>query len=315
MHEERQNDFFDVPILFIVFNRIETTKLVFEEIRKIRPKKLFLASDGPRDFNLTDLKSVYVIRDYLVKNCDWGCEIYTRFNKVNEGCKVAVSSSITWFFSKVEYGIILEDDCLPSLSFFSFCEEMLVRYRNNIKVWHISGNNNLDFYRFSNYDYFYSKFPFIWGWASWSDKWKNYTVNIEDISSDHFLRNYFNSNSDFKYWSKIFWQVKRGELDTWDYQWTLTCLNNNALCVVPKKNLVKNIGFSSQATHTVQFDPYLMRLKQKEIQVNNTPLKIEGNVYFDWAIQNRFFKINYFFRFLNKIYRLIYKFNEDINIK
>jgi len=167
---------FNTPILFLVFNRFDLTKKVFKEIKKARPKSLFISSDGAR--TKKEEKKVEEIRQYLLNNIDWNCNLKTLFRNKNLGCQKAVSSAISWFFNNVEQGVILEDDCLPNQDFFKFSEEMLKKYKNNDKIMHISGTNvekksNL------NEDYFFSKTFNMWGWATWRRSWKYFDIAEE----------------------------------------------------------------------------------------------------------------------------------------
>ena len=297
---------FTTPVLFIVFNRPFETLKVLNVLKEIKPDKLFISCDGPRESNITDHHNVDKVRDLIFKNISWDCQIEYLFNEENLGCKVAVSNAISWFFTKVECGIILEDDCYPNLSFFSFCENMLLKYKNDENIWHISGNNSVDSFRFSGDDYLFSNFPFIWGWASWANKWKNYNVELGNIENDKFIEQVFRKKADINYWKKIFWQVKRGEIDTWDYQWTFICWYNSKLSIVPKFNLITNIGFSNSATHTKNYDPHLANLKQRNFLVKKYPSKIKNDIFFDWLIQKRFFNVSILFRIYNKLYRTLY---------
>ena len=164
------------PVLFLVFNRPDTTEKVFEAIRQAKPQKLFVAADGPRGNRLGEKEKCEQVRK-IATTVDWDCEVKTLFREKNLGCKFAVSSAIDWFFKNVEEGIVLEDDCLPSQSFFWFCQELLERYRNDERVMLIGGNNRgVDFLK--NHSYFFSKYVQIWGWATWRRSWEKYDSKI-----------------------------------------------------------------------------------------------------------------------------------------
>ena len=109
-------------VLFLVFNRLDTTKEVFKAIRKAKPSRIYIASDGPRKIKNNEADKVKEVRSYIINNIDWQCDVNTLFREENLGCKIAVSTAIDWFFDNEEQGIILEDDCFPSQSFFWFCE-------------------------------------------------------------------------------------------------------------------------------------------------------------------------------------------------
>ena len=258
------------PVLFLVFNRLEQTKKVFDVICKTKPPRLYIASDGPRESCHGENEIVEAVRDYVMTNINWQCEVKTLFRKKNLGCKYAVSKAITWFFDNEEMGIILEDDCVPSLSFFLFCQELLEKYKNDTRVWHIGGTNPIDKDNISN-SYYFSLYNRIWGWASWRRAWKYYDVNIRFwpvIKTNKILYNIFN-RKEAKYYEKIFDEVYNGNIDTWDYQWFLIRLLNGR-AIIPTTNLVTNIGFGEGATHTINVDSELSELKRSDIMF---PLK------------------------------------------
>jgi len=244
------------PVLFLIFNRPDTTERVFEEIRKQKPQYLYVAADGARVDKTGESELCRKARD-IIKNVDWECEVYTFYRESNLGCKKAVSEGITWFFDNVEEGIIIEDDCLPSGSFFKFCEENLEKYRHDTRIMHISGENPLN-KSFGHASYFFSQIPHIWGWASWRRAWKLYDAEFQLKSQtfdcfikNNLIANVFEQQEAQKYWNKIFLRVKSGEINTWDYQWTYALFVNNGLSIVPNKNMVSNIGFGNiNATHT-----------------------------------------------------------------
>ncbi len=236
------------PVLFMIFYRPDTTQQVFNEIRKAKPAKLFIAADGPREKMPGETKKCREARD-IIKQVDWNCEVKTLFRDKNLGCKIAASSAIDWFFNNVEEGIILEDDCLPSQSFFWFCEELLEKYKDNMRVWQIGGCNFQDGIKRGEASYYFSEINHIWGWASWANRWKFYDVELNNIPDDSFIKNYWTVKV-FKYWSKIFWKMKNKEINSWDYQWTFTMWHNKGLAILPNVNLISNIGFGQESTHT-----------------------------------------------------------------
>ncbi|MDD3597008.1 hypothetical protein [Sulfuricurvum sp.] len=241
------------PILFLVFNRLDTTMKVFKAIRQAKPPKLYVAADGARESRGGEAEKVKAVRDYILSNIDWECEVNTLFREQNFGCKMAVSGAIDWFFANEEMGIILEDDCLPSQSFFWFCEELLERYKDDMRVWHIAGNNfHFGWKRDENYSYYFSYYGSIWGWASWKSRWDHYTVDMqgyEEIKSKNYLWDIFGNQSEASFRISNFDEIING-LNTWDFQWAYTRFINSALSIVPNVNLVKNLGFGEDATHT-----------------------------------------------------------------
>ncbi len=243
---------FDTAILFLVYNRINATKQVFEAIRTIQPTRMYIASDGAKINKPDDHKKVKEVRDYIIENIDWDCSIKTHFRKDNWGCKYSVSDAINWFFENEDKGIILEDDCLPHQDFFKYCDWALKTYHNEKNIWHINGNNfdcsdNL----FDSKNISFSALAQVWGWATWRDRWQAYKVNPFYINID--------SQSEMARWSisRIAKVNKLNHidhlqdgLDTWDYQWQVTILNHHGLCVSSRTNLISNIGFGFDATHT-----------------------------------------------------------------
>ncbi len=239
-----------VPVLFLTFNRLEETKISFNKIIEYKPTHLYLASDGPR--NNVESITVNLIREYLLTHIDWPCKVHTRFNTNNEGCRLSVSNSITWFFDIEEYGVIIEDDCVVDNTFFDFCLINLEKFKNNIDIWHIDGSNFVSNLYESNSIHF-SKYFLIWGWASWRRAWNKYSLNMDGF--DYFISNnqlskVFQSKLERDYWKKQLTLAYNNEINTWDYQWFYTIWKNNGLSIRPNVNLVKNIGFSQLATHT-----------------------------------------------------------------
>ena len=246
------------PVLFLIFNRPETTYRVFEAIRAYQPEELFIAADGPRLHKEGEKALCEEVRR-VADLVDWECKVHTLFRTENLGCKYAVSGAIDWFFSQVEEGIILEDDCLPCPDFFRFCEEMLHRYRNEEKVMHIGGTNVQDGIRRGKADYYYSRIAHVWGWATWRRAWRHYDVEMRDFPA------YFRNKKDWnlfeggKYMQWRFlllffrtWQNSPC-FNTWDWQWNYALIKRKAFSIIPNVNLVSNVGGTS--THTV--DPHL----------------------------------------------------------
>lgn len=240
------------PVLFLIFNRPDKTKQVFEAIRQAQPAKLFVAADGPRIDKKNEKELCEQTRD-VIKQVNWPCEVKTLYRTENLGCKIAVSSAINWFFENVEEGIILEDDCLPNQSFFSFCQDMLTHYRDDERIMHIGGSNFQDGRVRGDGSYYFSFIYHIWGWATWKRAWKHYDIemkNWEKFLNEGYLKSLFPELSHEQYFSDVFNTIKTNKLNTWDYQWVLSCWTNNGLSIIPNYNLVTNIGYDLDATHT-----------------------------------------------------------------
>lgn len=246
------------PVLFLIFNRPDTTKKVFEAIRQARPTRLYVAADGARPSRAREAALCQETRA-IVQMVDWPCEVKTLFRDRNLGCKVAVSEAISWFFQHETQGIVLEDDCLPAPSFFTFCDTMLERYADDDRIGQISGSSffadeaNLDGLE----SYIYSRYGSIWGWASWRRAWLNYDRDLADwehMKDPMRLAAAFPDARERRYKLALGDRLHTGEIDTWDYQWGFAKAYQNQLSIVPTRNLILNIGFGADATHTTRKD-------------------------------------------------------------
>lgn len=243
---------FHTPILFLIFNRPDTTEKVFEIIRKIKPQKLFVSADGPRPDKPGEKEKCVQTRK-IIESVDWNCEVHRNFSDVNLGCKKGVVKGISWFFENVEEGIIIEDDCILDDSFFPFAEEMLERYKNDERVMHIGAANFQDGINRGNASYYFSKFCHVWGWATWRRAWKHYDVAIKNFGGfreKNLIANILPDKKMQNHWLKLFQTVYDNALDTWDFQWVYTVWEQKGMSIIPNVNLVSNIGFGEEATHT-----------------------------------------------------------------
>jgi hypothetical protein len=295
------------PILFIVFNRPYETKRVFESIRKVKPKELYIAADGPRIGNNKDAENTNLTRG-IIKNIEWDCKVKYLLSDNNLGCKLAVSSAINWFFENVEEGIIIEDDCLPNEAFYNFCSTLLEKYRNDKEVMHIGGTNFQNNNIISNESYYFSRITHIWGWATWKRAWIYYDVLMRNynttILKKIFLDYKFNPDS-LTYFLKAFNNVYHNKIDTWDYQWTYTVWRENGLAIIPNENLVSNIGFNSNSTHTLDGGEIYGNLKTNNIEKIIHPLsKIVNNSADTYTFKKWFVKRTLLKRIIDKIYKI-----------
>lgn len=247
----------NTAVLFLVFSRLDTTKQVFEAIRQAKPPRLYIAADGARENKEGEAEKVQAVRNFILQAIDWPCEVKTLFRDSNLGCKYAVSGAISWFFENEEKGIILEDDCLPSQSFFWYCESLLERYKEDLRVGQISGFNRLGKLDLK-YDIFFSRYPMIWGWATWRNRWEKYSPDLElldEVIHNNLFEIYFE-----KFEAKVRLDNAKaaasGKINTWDYQWAFTMYINDFLSVIPAVNLIVNLGFGKNATHTSSINPY-----------------------------------------------------------
>lgn len=242
------------PVLFLVFKRPDTTRLVFEAIRNARPARLWVAADGPRADRPGEADLCRETRDII--KVDWDCDLRTQFRDRNLGVKAGVAAAISWFFESAEEGIVLEDDCLPHPDFFVFAAELLARYRDDPRVMHISGDNFQFGRRRGAASYYFSRYVHCWGWATWRRAWALYDLDMRsfpEFASSRKIETILKTRRARAYWLKVFGDAHAGRHDTWDYAWGYQVLSRGGLCAVPNVNLVRNIGFGAEATHT--FDP------------------------------------------------------------
>ena len=251
---------YSVPILFVVFNRPEIAWVSFQEIKKVKPSRLYIASDAPRDAILGEDQLVNKTRELILDAIDWDCEINTLYQDVNLGCGLGVYTAINWFFENEEYGIILEDDCVVNLSFFSYMEELLIRYKSDERIGMIAGTNPLVKFN-AQTSYIFSKYKSCWGWATWRRAWRSMDIDMS-WREDNFKSVLNNSGYcalDYKSWKYKINCIDKKVVSAWDWQWYFSLSAQNQLCIYPVKNLVSNIGTDENATHTSSSDITLER--------------------------------------------------------
>ena len=253
----------NTAVLFLVFNRPDVTAQVFDSIRKAKPPRLYVAADGPRSGREGEAQRCSEVRR-IATAVDWPCEVQTLFREQNLGCKRAVSEGISWFFKHEEQGIILEDDCLPNQSFFWFCEAMLARFNEDESIMAVTGTNITEGIKFEA-DYFFSNYALMWGWATWARAWRKCDLELDHWPSKDQLKHLkklgMSSLHDRVLWRRSLNSTFNGSINTWDYQWIYSCWLSNGLTVAPAKNLIRNIGFSREATHTTSKNHPLSNLK------------------------------------------------------
>jgi hypothetical protein len=256
------------PVLFLIYNRPQYTEKVFEAIRNAEPERLFISADGPKSGKSADLQLCEEVRRIVTK-IDWPCTVKTLLRDENLGCKLGMSSGINWFFDQVDEGIILEDDCLPNKSFFRFSEMMLEKYRDENKIMMIAGSNPATSVNIED-SYLFSRFYTIWGWATWKRAWNKFDINITawpKLKADRFLETIFSDNlKNRNFIERMFDEANGNEnCSVWSLQWTFACLVNNAFAIIPKHNLVSNIGLIG--THEMNNNQLFM--EEQEIDYND----------------------------------------------
>lgn len=294
------------PILFITFNRPEITRKTFDVIRNLKPTKLYLVSDGPRNQSEADL--VNETRK-LIDKIDWNCQVYKKYSDINLGCKNSVEQAIDWIFKFEDRAIILEDDCYPSYSWFRFAQNMLEYYKDQETIMTITGTRYCPELKIKNY--FLSQYNICWGWATWRRSWALYDGEMKQFemkNSDWILDKGQGKREFREYWSSCFDYAKNDpNSNTWAYKWTYSCWKNNGLTIVPPANLIENIGINS-GTHdcgdSKHFHSPAVEIPEQFIKYSNLELRCD---YDSWVTKNiyRINKRNYIIRkikeWLNKI--------------
>ena len=271
------------PVAFVVFNRPDLTAKVFERIREARPEHLLVVCDGPRKDVPGDAERVAAVRALIDNGVDWPCKIERNYAEKNMGCRQRVASGLDWVFSLVEEAIILEDDCLPDPSFFPYCEEMLDRYRDTPEVMHINGTNFVSRSCSVPASYFFTKYVWVWGWATWRRAWQHYDYEMQTWET--MFRTFdsmFDTARERAFWLTTFNTARTDPRkgDTWDFAWIYSCWAKNGLAVCPKENLVQNIGFRTDSTHTTEADRRLS-IPAAGLQIERHPNKVARSRYRD----------------------------------
>ncbi len=297
------------PVAFIIFNRPGTTARVFEEIRKARPSVLLLVADGPRSGHASDAGLCAEARA-IAERVDWDCEIRKNYSDMNLGCRRRVSSGLDWVFNEVEEAVILEDDCLPHSTFFQFCEELLQKYRNDNRIGHIGGVNFQFGRKRTPYSYYFSRYTHIWGWASWRRAWENYDVDIglwPEVRDGKWLRGVLGKRHLVKYWTRIFDKVYQKGINTWDYQWTFRCWTEGRLAITPSVNLISNIGFDANATHTMNQSRFNnMRTEAMKYPLSHPAFMMRHFAADEYTERNHYFTRFRAFQLLHPLVRLFH---------
>lgn len=250
----------NTPIVYIVFNRPELTARSFAVIRKIRPERLFLIADGPRPNVSGDERRCDEVRR-IIAQVDWPCDVTRLFAEENLGCMRRITSGLDFVFANVPEAIILEDDCMPDLSFFRYCDELLERFRTVDQIGVVSGNNFQPATWSSGNSYYFSRYPHCWGWATWSRAWQKLDRDMScwpSLRESDWLKSLFQNRCDQWYWRNMFDETLTGRINSWAVRWVLTCWTEGLLTVLPDKNLVTNVGFGADSVNNLVEDKRAM---------------------------------------------------------
>lgn len=259
---------FTTPVLLIAFNRLHTVAKLYEVLKKVKPPRLYVAIDAPRKTIAEEAEKVSSVKNFILNNVDWPCEIKTKFWDINVGTKYAPSGAIQWFFSNEEMGIVLEDDCLPNEDFFYYCQELLKHYKNDSRIGMISGLNRFDHYPCEN-SYHLATGGSIWGWASWGRVGSNFNPD-NPLFKSKYLRKYLsdsiNDPAEVDHICSAIIDVLDNRFKTWDLPWGTLLKINSQLSIVPAKNMVLNIGVGPEATHFDTKDVVYTKMKYNKFE-------------------------------------------------
>jgi hypothetical protein len=293
----------DIPVLLIMFKRPDTALEVIKAIKDAKPSRLYIAADGPREGKPGEKEACEETRKTVLHEIDWDCQVFTLFHPKNLGCCEAPAKAITWFFENEEMGIILEDDCVPNPSFFTFCAELLHYYKDDERIMQITGFNDQNNKIRGEASYFFSHFPSGWGWASWRRAWKHYKIKPENVDKEYksnlVTRAFYNNKKAAETWLKLMYYNLDG---TWDYQWAYTIFQQKGLCITPNIALVRNIGFDHRATHTSKFMHGFTNIKTGEVNKIIHPLELKAHQDADRQTMAK----RYYAPFLKRMYGKVY---------
>lgn len=301
----------NTPVVLFFFLREESTIKVLEQIRKVKPPKIYLVGEGHRKDKQGEEHIVQALRKLVEEYIDWPCEVFKNYVQEDIGAGKRISSGISWVFETEEQAIFLEDDIVPSQSFFRYCEEMLNYYKNDNQIMAISGNNPIPEFEFDG-DYTFSNVAHIWGWASWKRAWENYDFEIKEwpkYKKNKTLKSAFSNKVFYEFRSDEFDQAHQGKIQTWDYQFSFHFLINSGLAVIPKINMISNIGIGPNATNTISKDESFFGVAEEM----KFPIKMKKSVSYDDAFDNYYFKTilfkpyytNIWFKFKYRIKKIL----------
>jgi len=251
MRAQATEDSMKTTVAIFFYRRPEMVAALIGILRHHRPPRIWLIADGPREGSMHEKELCLEARKVADTAIDWPCEIRRVYAETHLGLRQRFESGLDELFSKESEAIILEEDCHPLPDFFPFCEEMLARYRREVRVGGVSGNCFLPRRQAVEADYFFSRYLHIWGWATWARAWHAYDRNRWAWPAGGF-RHYFpkSDQREVKYWNRIFGRLALGKFSTWDYPWASSFWRAGWVSITPCQNLVQNVGFGPDATNT-----------------------------------------------------------------
>jgi hypothetical protein len=242
----------EVAVVLLIFNRPEPTRRVFEQIRAARPARLLVVADGPRPGHASDAERCAAARA-VTEGVDWTCQVERNYASTNLGCGRRVASGLDWAFGRETEAIILEDDCVPDVTFFPYCAELLARYRDDPRVGMVSGSNHQDGAVGIETSYFFCRYGNIWGWATWRRAWEKFDLGMSEWPrwrDGGNVERLFPRREVAAFWRRVWDETAAGKYDTWDFAWTFCYLRHGMLGILPRVSLIENVGFGSDASHT-----------------------------------------------------------------
>lgn len=254
------------PVVMIIFNRPDFTQRILDVVRFYEPSRLYVIADGPR--SMEEIIRCEATRS-IIGQVDWDCEVSTNYSEVNLGCNARIESGLDWVFDQCDEAIILEDDCLPNATFFDYCEELLGLYRDDERIMAINGSNFQLGQGRTTYSYYFSRYPHVWGWATWRRAWRYFDHKVSlwpTLRETHWLQDILGDRDATSYWRMAFDDVFGGQM-TWDYRWTFACWAQSGLVIAPQVNLISNLGFGKGATHAVATNHPYANLPTQKLQL------------------------------------------------
>ncbi|MBP0015851.1 MAG: hypothetical protein J7545_17885 [Roseofilum sp. SBFL] len=282
------------PVCLIIFKRAELTQRLFDVVRQVQPSKLLVIADGPRLNWSAEAQKCEETRK-IIDTVDWDCEVLKNYADQNLGLKHRVASGLDWVFETVEEAIILEDDCLPNVTFFRFCDELLSYYRNTEEVMVITGTNFFFGYQPTPENYYFSRYIDCWGWATWRRAWQHFDFDMQEwprLREQNWLQELFLEPQVVAQWTNIFEATYQGYINSWAYRWKFACWRRNGLTIVPEKNLVSNLGFNQEGTNTQLSGGLLDEIPNESIVFPlKHPAQVERNDWVDYLTQKIVFEL------------------------